>query len=130
MMVTGWAWLDPAMSLVVSATILVSTWSLLRVSLNLALDAVPDHIDPDKVRSYLAALPGVTEVHDLHIWAMSTTETALTAHLVIPGASCEPHFLGTVCKELHRRFRIAHSTLQVEPLDAPDRCRQASSEVV
>jgi cobalt-zinc-cadmium efflux system protein len=128
MLVTGWAWLDPAMSLVVSGTILVSAWSLLRESLNLALDAVPDHIDPEKVRAYLATLPSVTEVHDLHIWAMSTTETALTAHLVMP--SCAAHFLGTVCKELHQRFRIEHATLQVEPMDAPAPCRQAADHVV
>lgn len=127
---TGWTWLDPVVSLIVSATILLSAWSLLRESLELALDAVPDHIDPEAVRRYLAELPGVTEVHDLHIWAMSTTETALTAHLVMPVNSCAAHFLGSVCKELHQRFRIDHPTLQVEPADAPDRCRQAAEEAV
>ncbi len=89
-----------------------------------------DGIDPEAVRRYLAALPGVTEVHDLHIWAMSTTETALTAHLVMPVNSCAAHFLGSVCNELHQRFRIDHPTLQVEPTDAPDRCRQAAEESV
>ncbi len=130
MVLTGWAWIDPAMSLLVSAVILVSTWSLLRESLDLALHAVPDHIDPDQVRRYLATLPGVSEVHDLHIWAMSTTETALTAHLMMPVPACEAHFLGTVCKELNRRFRIQHATLQVEPMDAPDRCRQGLNEAI
>ena len=127
---TGWTWLDPVVSLIVSATILLSAWSLLRESLELALDAVPDHIDPEAVRRYLAELPGVTEVHDLHIWAMSTTETALTAHLVMPSSPCAAHFLGSVCKDLHQRFRIDHPTLQVEPADAPDRCRQAAEEAV
>jgi len=127
---TGWLWLDPVVSLIVSATVLLSAWSLLRESLELALDAVPDHIDPEAVRRYLAELPGVTEVHDLHIWAMSTTETALTAHLVMPVNAGAAHFLGSVCKELHQRFRIDHPTLQFEPADAPDRCRQAAEEAV
>lgn len=127
---TGWTWIDPVMSLIVSAVILAGTWSLLRESLDLALGAVPDHIDPEAVRRYLTQLPGVTEVHDLHIWAMSTTETALTAHLVMPSNSCAAHFLGNVCQELHQRFRIDHPTLQVEPTDAPDRCRQAAAEAV
>jgi cobalt-zinc-cadmium efflux system protein len=127
---TGWAWLDPATSLLVSAVILVGTWSLLRDALNLALDAVPAHIDPEAVRRYLAGLEGVIEVHDLHIWAMSTTEVALTAHLVMAGPPGRPSFLRDACNALHERFRIGHSTLQIEPPDAPDACRQASDEVV
>ena len=82
---TGWLWLDPGVSLLVAAVILVGSLGLAREGLNLALDAVPSGIDPRAVAAYLAGLPGVTEVHDLHIWAMSTTETALTAHLVRPG---------------------------------------------
>ena len=123
---TGWMWLDPLVSIIVSAVILVGTWGLLKQSLNLALDAVPEGIDAEQVNTYLAGLPGVLEVHDLHIWAMSTTETALTAHLVMRTDSCEPRFLGEVGKALHDKFKIEHSTLQVEPPEAPDPCRQAS----
>lgn len=127
---TGFTLLDPITSLVVSGLVLVSTWSLLRASLNLALDAVPEGIDPEEVRAFLSALPGVTEVHDLHIWAMSTTENALTAHLVIPESKGSAAFLGDVCKALYERFHIEHSTLQVEPPDAPSPCRLAPEETL
>jgi cobalt-zinc-cadmium efflux system protein len=127
---TGWAWLDPATSLVIALLILASTWSLLRRSMDLVLDAVPEGIDIELVREYLATLPRVSDVHDLHIWAMSTTETALTAHLRMPGNSCEPQFLTEVCRELHERFGIAHPTLQVDPEESPHPCRLAPSEVV
>jgi cobalt-zinc-cadmium efflux system protein len=123
---TGWMWVDPVVSLVVSAVILVGTWSLLKQSLNLALDAVPEGIDAAAVETYLNTLPGVLDVHDLHIWAMSTTETALTAHLVMQTNTCEPRFLGDVGRALHDRFKIEHSTLQVEAPEAPDPCRLAS----
>jgi cobalt-zinc-cadmium efflux system protein len=126
---TGWMWLDPAVSFAVLLVILVSTWSLLRQALDLALDAVPAHIDAEAVRAYLAGLPSVASVHDLHIWAMSTTEVALTAHLVIPQGACKPTFLREVCHTLHDRFRIEHSTLQVEPPEAPE-CRLAPEEVL
>ena len=127
---TGWLLLDPVLGLAVAGLILVSTWSLLRQSMNLVLDAVPETIDIDEVRAYLATLPHVREVHDLHVWAMSTTETALTAHLVMPGNVCEPSFLSGVCGELHGRFGIEHSTLQVDPEDAPEPCRLAPDETV
>jgi cobalt-zinc-cadmium efflux system protein len=127
---TGWLWIDPALSLGVAALILVSTWSLLRRSLNLVLDAVPEGIDIDAVRAYLAGLPRVREVHDLHVWPLSTTETALTAHLVMPGNTCEPTFLADVCRELHDRFDIDHATLQVDPEEAPDECRLAPEEAL
>ncbi len=127
---TGWLLVDPILGLAVAALILISTWSLLRRSMNLVLDAVPEGIDIDEVRGYLAALPHVREVHDLHVWAMSTTETALTAHLVMPGNVCEPTFLWGVCGELHERFGIEHSTLQVDPEDAPEPCRLAPDETV
>jgi cobalt-zinc-cadmium efflux system protein len=129
-LMTGWSWVDPLVSLFVSALVLLSTWSLLRRSFNLALDAVPDGIDPEAVRTFLSKLPGVTEVHDLHIWAMSTTENALTAHLVMPGDAYGPAFLGEVCKSLHDVFHIEHSTLQVEPENAPSPCRLAPEETV
>jgi cobalt-zinc-cadmium efflux system protein len=129
-MTTGWSLIDPITSLVVSFLVLLSTWSLLKRSLNLALDAVPEGIDPEQVRVFLAKLPGVREIHDLHIWAMSTTENALTAHLVMPENAGSPAFLGDVCKELHERFHIEHSTLQVELPDAPSPCRLAPDETI
>lgn len=122
---TGWTWLDPAVCLAVSLAILLSTVSVLREALNLALDAVPPHIEPEAVRAYLAGIEGVDEVHDLHIWAMSTTETALTAHLVMRGDACHPGLLRDVGKQLETRFKIHHTTLQVEPPDAPGECAQA-----
>lgn len=121
---TGRMWIDPALSLAVAVLILVSTWSLLRRSLDLVLDAVPERIDIDAVRQFLAGLPRVREVHDLHVWPLSTTETALTAHLVMPGSTFEPTFLADVCRELHDRFDIDHATLQVDPEEAPE-CRLA-----
>ncbi|XYH93672.1 cation diffusion facilitator family transporter [Sorangium sp. So ce1128] len=127
---TGWSWLDPAVSLAVSAVILVGTWGLLKDAANLALDAVPGHIDPEEVRSFLARIPGVEDVHDLHIWAMSTTEVALTVHLIVPPAAYHPAFLRDVARELHDRFRIEHATLQVEVPGAPGPCRLASEESV
>jgi cobalt-zinc-cadmium efflux system protein len=127
---TAWLWVDPLASLAVAALILVSTWSLLRRAMGLVLDAVPEQIDIDAVYGYLASLPCVAEVHDLHVWAMSTTETALTAHLVMPPNSCAPSFLSDICHELHERFGIEHPTLQVDPQDAPRPCKLASDEAV
>jgi len=111
---THWLWIDPAISLVIAAVILLSTWGVLRESLDLALDAVPKGIEPRAVEEYLAALPGVSEVHDLHIWGLSTTEAALTAHLVMPEVTYEDALLLQITRELHDRFGIEHSTLQVE----------------
>jgi cobalt-zinc-cadmium efflux system protein len=127
---TGWLWLDPAVSIVLALAILAGTWSLMKRSMDLMLDAVPQGIDPESVRTYLGALPGVVEVHDLHIWALSTSETALTAHLVMPANSSEPTFLACACRELHERFDIDHSTLQIDPQEAPDPCALASDEIV
>lgn len=112
-MLTGWLWLDPAISLVIAAVVFWSGWGLARDSVNLALDGVPRGIELAEVRNYLAGLEGVTGVHDLHVWAMSTSETALTAHLVRPGGS-DDAFLHKVCEELSRRFGIDHPTLQIE----------------
>jgi cobalt-zinc-cadmium efflux system protein len=119
---TGWAWLDPVTSLAVVAVIMGGTWGLLRRSVNLAMDAVPEHIDPDEVRGYLAGLPGVAAVHDLHIWGMSTTEAALTAHLVRPEGS-DDALLMRSARELHDRFHIEHVTLQIEHGDPAQPCR-------
>jgi cobalt-zinc-cadmium efflux system protein len=112
-MLTGWLWLDPAISLVIAAVVFWSGWGLARDSVNLALDGVPRGIVLMEVREYLAGLEGVSEVHDLHVWAMSTNETALTAHLVRPGGS-DDAFLHGVCDELSHRFNIHHATLQIE----------------
>ena len=111
---TGALWIDPAMSLIIVGVIAVSTWGLLRDSTNLALDAVPRSIDPDKVSEYLTKLPGITAVHDLHIWGMSTTAAALTAHLVKSDGQIDNGLLARACQELHDHFGIEHSTLQLE----------------
>jgi cobalt-zinc-cadmium efflux system protein len=111
---TGWQWVDPALSLTISAIIVYSAWNLLRDSLNLALDAVPEGIDVAAVRGYLLALPSVTDVHHLHIWGLSTTESALTVHLVLAdGQRCDK-LLHRINHDLHERFGIGHATIQFE----------------
>lgn len=127
---TGWSWIDPATSLVVSAVILGGTWRLMREALDLLLDAVPPHIDPEAVEAYLAALPGVTGVHDLHIWSMSTTEVALTAHVILPWETCSPTLLADASAELARRFKIGHATIQLEPVSHGERCDRAAAGAV
>lgn len=122
---TGWTWIDPAASLAVSAVILVDTWRLVREAVDLLLDAVPAHIDPEAVETYLAGLPGVTGVHDLHIWSMSTTEVALTAHLVVPWDTCSPTMLADVSAEIAHRFHIRHVTIQLEPPAQGENCHLA-----
>lgn len=122
---TGWQWLDPVISLAIALVILVGTWGLLRDSVNMALDAVPEGIDADAVTTYLATLPGVAGIHDLHIWAMSTTETALTAHLVLPTGGHEDALLARAGTELHDRFGIEHATLQIEHGDPAYPCERA-----
>lgn len=111
---TGWTWIDPLVSLVLVALITASSWGLLRDSLNLALDAVPPGIDPEEVTAYLAALPGVSDVHDVHIWGLSTTHAALTAHLVVPEGGNTDALIATACRHLHDRFGIEHATVQIE----------------
>lgn len=111
---TGWARLDPAVSLGIAAVILIGTWGLLRESFDLAMDAVPRGIDPQAVEEYLSRLPGLVEVHDLHIWGLSTREAALTAHLVIPEITDEDQFLATVNRQLQDQFGIEHTTVQIE----------------
>jgi cobalt-zinc-cadmium efflux system protein len=126
-MATGWLWLDPAISLCIAAVVLASGWGLAKDSVNLALDGVPKGIELAQVEAYLSRLEGVTELHDLHIWAMSTNETALTAHLVCPGGYNDS-FLHQVCEELSRRFNIHHATLQIET--SSEVCKLAPAEVV
>lgn len=111
---TNWQWLDPATSIVIALVILWSTWSLARDSLNLSLDMVPPRVKRDEVERFLAALPGVSDVHHLHIWAMSTTEVALTVHLVRPNAALDDEFLKRAADELKHRFGIVHATFQIE----------------
>lgn len=126
----GWNWVDPVLSLIIVAVIVFGTWGLLRDSANLALDAVPAGIDPVEVRSYLEQLPGVTAVHDLHIWAMSTTENALTAHVVCEETAVDDHFLSSVASELRSRFKIHHPTIQIEGSHAAEHCEQAPADVI
>jgi cobalt-zinc-cadmium efflux system protein len=119
---SGWMWVDPLVSLAIAVIVLIGTWGLMRDALNLALDAVPRGIDPEAVGDYLAGLPGVESVHDLHIWAMSTTETALTAHLVKPDSKDDDTLIERASKELHNRFGIEHITLQWERWHELDHC--------
>jgi cobalt-zinc-cadmium efflux system protein len=130
MALTGWLWLDPVVSLAIVAVIVLGTWGLLRDSLDMALDAAPRGIDPGKVRDWLAQRPGVTEVHDLHIWAMSTTETALTAHVVRPMGGDHDAFLHEACEHLADKFNIGHVTIQVETSGGAHGCRLAPADVV
>ncbi len=111
---TGWSVLDPLVALMVSAVIVWSTWGLLRDATRLALDGVPPGIDPEAVAAHLAAWPGITDVHDLHIWPMSTTEAALTVHLVRPDAAPDDAMLRALRHSLQDRFGIGHATIQVE----------------
>jgi cobalt-zinc-cadmium efflux system protein len=113
MLLTGWLWLDPLVSLVIAAVIVCGTWSLLRDAVSMSLASVSPGIDPASVRAYLCGLEGVSHLHDLHIWAMSTTETALTCHLVMSGHPGDM-FLSRIASELHRRFTIGHATFQIE----------------
>ncbi|OYU71201.1 MAG: cation transporter [Alphaproteobacteria bacterium PA2] len=130
MMATGgFIWLDPALSLVIAGVIVIGTWGLLRDSADLAMDAAPKSIDVAAVRAWLAARPGVTNVHDLHIWAMSTTETALTVHLTRPDNTDSDAFLHEACEGLADRFHIGHCTLQIETGDAA-LCRLSPAEMV
>lgn len=121
---TGWAWVDPVISLCIAGVIFWSTWGLLRDSLNLAVDAVPRDIDPERVRLWLQQLPGVQDLHDLHIWAMSTTDSALTAHLVMADLPDSDRFLNEVGERLHDEFGIDHATIQLERAEEDVPCRQ------
>ncbi|MCP4926515.1 MAG: cation diffusion facilitator family transporter [Gammaproteobacteria bacterium] len=120
----GWYWADPVITLMIVGVILISTWGVLRDSLELAFDSVPRDIDPLQVRAYLCGLPGVNDVHDLHIWGMSTTETALTAHLVMPDGNTSDEFLQCISTELMNRFQIAHATVQIERGEMNHGCDQ------
>lgn len=126
---TGLLWLDPLASLAIAVLIAISTWGVLRESVDLAMDAVPDQIPHQDVEAWLGAQPGVTEVHDLHIWGLSTTETALTAHLVCAGQA-DDRRLHDLTTELRRRFRIGHATLQIESDADAAMCRLRPNDVI
>lgn len=113
-MITGWMWLDPAVSLAIAGVILAGTWGLLRESVGMSLDAVPSNLSLDDVRAFLLRQPGVSEVHDLHVWSISTTETALTCHCVMRNGHPGDAFLVTVAQELRKHFGIQHATIQIE----------------
>lgn len=127
---TGQSWIDPAVSLLVSAVIVYGTWDLMKEAMGLALDAVPEGIDAMAVRAHLAALPGVAAIHDLHIWGMSTTETALTCHLVMPRGHPGDAALTGIARELDERFGIHHATLQIELGDSGEICALTPEHVV
>jgi cobalt-zinc-cadmium efflux system protein len=121
-LLTNWSWLDPVMSLLVGVVILLGTWELLTDSLNLSLDAVPENVDPAAVRAYLADLPEVSGIHHLHIWALSTTEVALTAHLVKRTPTLDDALLARIREELFHRYNIGHATIQFECAHCEEKC--------
>ena len=123
----GWAWLDPVVSLLIAAVIVVGTWTLFRQSLHLLFDGVPEGVDLLAVRALLESLPGVTRVHDLHVWAMGTSEIAMTAHLVMPDGQPEDAFLQGATEKLHDQFDIEHVTLQVVRVPFTAGCFDASA---
>lgn len=128
-MLTGWAWLDPSVAIVVSLVIAWTAFGLFRASLGLSFDKVPSSIDSAKVAAWLKSRDGIVDVHDLHIWPLSTTKTALTAHLVMPGGHPGDGFLNELADELAHEFAIAHVTLQIELGDGSP-CRLQSADVV
>ncbi len=130
MLFTGWTWLDPVTSLLIVTVIFIGTWGLLRDSVKLALQAAPENVNPVDVRRYLAELPGVSEAHDLHIWAMSTTETALTVHLVMPAGHPGDEFFSKVAHHIEDRFHIGHATIQIETGTSANPCILAPDHVV
>ena len=127
---TDWRWLDPGVSLVVSAVIVLGTWGLLKSAIGLALDAVPEGVDAAAVRAHLLALPGVAGLHDLHIWGMSTTETALTCHLIMPDGHPGDAVLSAMTQQLHHHFGIEHATIQIELADTDEACALTPEHVV
>lgn len=114
MFFSGWTWIDPLVSLAIAAIILVGTWNLLRDAVGMSLDAVPIGLKLDEVSTFLKEQPGVTAIHDLHIWSMSTTETVLTCHCLMPGGHPGDEFLVRLARELQERFKIDHATIQIE----------------
>jgi len=124
----GWYWLDPAISLAIVLVIVIGTWGLLRDSLRLALSAVPEQINAPAIDIYLRQLDGVSDIHDLHIWGLSTTETALTVHLVMPGGYPGDAFMDDIAQTLEERYLVHHSTLQIEQGTTRHACSLAATE--
>ena len=127
---TGATWIDPVVSLAVAVMIVAGTWGLFRESLDLALDAVPRGVEPEAIEAALTSLPGVTEVHDLHVWGASTSEISLTAHLVAVDGTNHDQLLADAEAVLRERFRVAHSTIQIEGPAACDQCRQRPADTL
>ena len=123
---TGWLWLDPAMSLAIAVVILWSTWGLFRDSFNLAMDRVPKDISMAEISDHIQSQDGVEDIHDLHVWAVSTTETVMTAHMVMPNGA-DDHFLHQLARDMRERFGIGHSTFQIETNG--EHCRQAHTDL-
>jgi len=123
----GLKWFDPLSSLLIAAVIFWSTWGLLRDSLNLAVDAVPRDLDPEEIRHWLSGQPGVEGLHDLHIWPISTTQTALTAHLLMPEPPANDEFLHGLAQQLQEKFKISHATFQIERGDDDHPCKQSQT---
>ncbi|MEB3293901.1 MAG: cation diffusion facilitator family transporter [Synechococcales bacterium] len=111
---TGWQWLDSVTSLILAVVIAIGAWQLLQEALKLVLDGVPPQVNLSAIQAYLLDLKGVTSIHDLHIWAMSSTEPALTVHLIMPAGVPHPDFLSRIAQDLHQQFNIEHSTIQIE----------------
>ncbi|HEY2133381.1 MAG TPA: cation diffusion facilitator family transporter [Acetobacteraceae bacterium] len=129
-LLTGWLWLDPATSLAIVVVITAGTWGLLRDSVNLAMDAVPPGLDHASVQSHLRNLPGVIEVHDLHIWGLSTSDAALTAHLVVGEVEQEVGLVELACDEVRRHFGIGHCTFQLETAETAQFCSLRPEHVI
>ena len=127
---TKWNWLDPIISIVISLIIIYGTWDLLKDSLRLSMDAVPSGIDPAAVKKYLESIEDVVEVHDLHIWAMSTTETAMMVHLSMKNSVVNNQKLANIGQNLKKQFKIHHSTIQVELYDEKFHCHLKPSDIV
>ncbi len=126
---TGLNWLDPAVSLVIAGVIGAGTWGLLREGADLAMDAVPPHLDRERIAAFLGGLPGVIEVHDLHVWALSTTECAVTVHLVMEAGDDGPAMVCAAVDGLRRQFDIGHATIQIETSDTAEECAQRAADV-
>ncbi len=121
-LLTGWLWLDPVLSLLIVIVILIGTWNLLKESLNLSVDAVPEDTDIKGIKNYLNKIDNVTEFHDLHVWALSTTETALTVHLVTTDEMINNALLLEIQQQLHDKFEIEHVTIQIENMSSENSC--------
>jgi len=127
---TGWLIIDPLLSIIIVVIILIGSWGLLRDSVNLSIDAVPKNINVSEIQQYLSQIKCVTQIHDLHVWALSTTETALTVHLVTNQKSLDNQFLRDVQNDLHKKFHIDHPTIQIEQEDSENNCHLDRSECI